>query len=466
MMRFVQHLLLLIFLASSLPVLTQSQSNVLSYEEYIGYLKEHHPIMKQANLRLTEGEATLLKARGGFDPKIEVDYDRKEFKGTEYWDILNTTFKIPTWYGLEFRAGFEQNTGNFLNRQLSGTEDGLYSAGVSLDLGKGFVINERMANLKKAKFFREQTKADRDVLLNNLIFEATKAYLDWMEAYNEERIYDSFLNNALQRFEGVKVRVNAGDIAAIDSTEARITYRNRLLNLEAARLKRLQKALKASTFLWLEDVPLEIQENVIPEMPSMELLETSLNLINTEDIDALIASHPKLRSMDEKIKGLEVDRSLKRNKLLPTLRLEYNFLTEETDNLNTINTGEYKGGLTFRLPLFLRKERGDVRLANVKLNGANLDRMNTSLVLQNKIVAANQEVSSLERQRTLITDIVTDYRTLVSAEERKFELGESSLFLINSREQKLIEASLKENNLQIKSLKALAKLYNAIGISI
>ena len=58
-----------------------------------------------------------------------------------------------------------------------------------------------------------------------------------------------------------------------------------------------------------------------------------------------------------------------------------------------------------------------------------------------------------------------DYRTLVAAEERKFSLGESSLFLINSREQKLIDASLKENEITVKRLEAIATLYNVLGIS-
>ena len=52
-----------------------------------------------------------MKARGGFDPKIEVDYDRKEFKETEYWDRLNATFKIPTYFGIELKGNFEQNEG-------------------------------------------------------------------------------------------------------------------------------------------------------------------------------------------------------------------------------------------------------------------------------------------------------------------------------------------------------------------
>ncbi|MGA9270202.1 MAG: transporter, partial [Lutimonas sp.] len=65
----------------------------LSLSEYLGYVKSFHPVVKQANLVINEGEAKLLKARGAFDPKLEVDMDRKEFKNTDYYDKLNAAFK-------------------------------------------------------------------------------------------------------------------------------------------------------------------------------------------------------------------------------------------------------------------------------------------------------------------------------------------------------------------------------------
>jgi outer membrane protein TolC len=115
--------------------------------------------------------------------------------------------------------------------------------------------------------------------------------------------------------------------------------------------------------------------------------------------------------------------------------------------------------------LFLRKERGDVKLASLKLADANFERVSTSLNLQNKITAVSAEIRSLETQNNLIKDIVKDYRTLLEAEERKFTLGESSLFLINSREQKLIDVQLKENELIVKQLSATASLFNTLGIA-
>ena len=48
---------------------------------------------------------------------------------------------------------------------------------------------------------------------------------------------------------------------------------------------------------------------------------------------------------------------------------------------------------------------------------------------------------------------------LLRGEERKFELGESSLFIINSREAKLIESQVKEIVLENKLLGAKSELY-------
>jgi outer membrane protein TolC len=43
----------------------------------------------------------------------------------------------------------------------------------------------------------------------------------------------------------------------------------------------------------------------------------------------------------------------------------------------------------------------------------------------------------------LYRETVANYQRLLDAELRKFSIGESSIFLINSRENKLIDAQLK-----------------------
>ena len=60
--------------------------------------------------------------------------------------------------------------------------------------------------------------------------------------------------------------------------------------------------------------------------------------------------------------------------------------------------------------------------------------------------------------------MVANYERLLQAEDRKFSYGESSLFLINSRERALIDARLKANEVQNKYLMAQAKLFQVLAI--
>lgn len=444
----------------------QEGAEVLGFQEYMAFVKQFHPIAKQANLTLTLAEANLLKSRGGFDPKLEVDYDRKRFKGTEYYDRLNAAFKIPTWYGIELKGQFEQNEGDFLNPAETVPTDGLYSAGVSVSLARGLWIDERMATLRRARFFARQGQADRDLLVNQILYDAAAAYFDWLQAYKDYLVFEQFRDNARLRFDGIRQSALAGDRAAIDTVEARIAVQNRELSLEQAGVQYRKASLDLAAFLWMEDnVPVELQEGVLPDLePSAEVARTLQ--IEGWLMDSLaLEEHPKLRSLEFKIQGLEVDKRLKVNQLLPQIDVEYNFLTETPEFIRSFETQEYKGGITFRMPLFLRKERGALRMARAKLQEAQFERDNARVSIRNKIAGIFNELESFDRQNLLIGQIVQDYERMLQAEERKFSFGESSIFLINTRERSLIDARLKANAVQNKYLMTQAGLFQVLGIN-
>nr|WP_244267772.1 TolC family protein [Nonlabens ulvanivorans] len=439
-------------------------STQMSFREYMGFVKAHHPIAKQAQLLIDGGQANLLRSRGGFDPKIEVDYDRKEFKGTEYYDQLNAMFKIPTWYGVEFKAGVERNEGTFLDPSNTVPENGLYNAGVSVNLGQGFLINDRMATLRKAKIYNEQSIVDRDLLVNAVLYEAALAYFKWWQIHEEFKVYDQFYENAQIRFQAVKSSFQAGDKAAIDTVEAGIAAQNRALNREQARIQLVKQRLELSNFLWLNEVPVELQPNIVPQEDLNNEIDTTLEIYGFTLNEFTIENHPKLRSMNFKIDQLDIDRRLKANKLLPKLTLDYNFLSPEWNELNSFQTANYKGGITFSMPLFLRKERGDLRLAKIKIADAQYDLASSQLEIKNKVTSIFNELDSYNIQVNMITGIVESSQIMLTGEERKFELGDSSLFLINSREVKLIDSKLKEINTYKKLFISKANLFKSLAV--
>jgi outer membrane protein TolC len=124
----------------------------------------------------------------------------------------------------------------------------------------------------------------------------------------------------------------------------------------------------------------------------------------------------------------------------------------------------YRAGLSFSMPLFLRKERGDLKLAQIKLQDAEYDVLATSLAIENNVKTIFNEIDSYLLQNNITQEIEQDSRLMLTAEERKFELGDSSLFLINARETKLIEASLKKLEVGVKLLSSKARLFNSLAL--
>ena len=458
--------LVVLFLFIVGVVKAQENLSVLRFDEYLGYVKTYHPIVKQAQLGIDESQAKLMKARGAFDPKLELDYDRKKFKSSEYYDKLNASFKVPTWYGIELKANFEEAQGAFLNPENTLPQDGLYSAGISFSLAEGLIIDNRMASLKQAKLFKKQAQAERDISVNAIIFEAAMSYFDWLKAYNEMQVYDAFLINAQIRYEGVKQQVEVGETAAIDSVEARITVNNRKLNLEKAKVKYMKATLELSNYLWLEHtIPVELQPSVIPDITSKNIIDTTLEVSNLLTANFDVQNHPKLQALNYKYESLNIEKRLKANKLLPKINLEYNFLSQTPETINSFNTANYKSGLTMSFPLFLRKERGDLKLAKLKMQNVSYDMTRSRLNIQNKIKAIKKELESYVIQNDLTQLMINDYERLVQAEIRKFTLGESSLFLVNSRERKLIDAKLKAIALENRFFVTKALLFNSMAVN-
>ena len=83
--------------------------------------------------------------------------------------------------------------------------------------------------------------------------------------------------------------------------------------------------------------------------------------------------------------------------------------------------------------------------------------------LKNKIAAQQAEIKSLEKQKELIRLLVRDYETMLQSEDRLFSFGESSIFLINARENNLVAAQLAQITIENRVLESNAALYKIMG---
>ena len=78
--------------------------------------------------------------------------------------------------------------------------------------------------------------------------------------------------------------------------------------------------------------------------------------------------------------------------------------------------------------------------------------------------AGRVEINTLQNQITITNTLVEDYFKMLQSEERLFSFGESSLFLINSRENSLITSQISKINLENRYLNSFASLFKIMGI--
>jgi len=428
----------------------QESPPVLTQEAYFQWIQRYHPLVRQANLLTATSAAQLLEARGHFDPKLLSELSQKSFDGKNYYTLSESSFKIPTWYGLELKALFNTASGINVNAENTIPAAGQAVLGIKASLGQGLFIDERRAVLQKARILQNANEAERLDAINNILLEAAVAYWDWVKAYGQLQAIEQALRVSQQRLRNIAESYEAGDRPAIDTLETFIQVQNWNFEQNSAQLKYQNAALRLSNFLWYDEaVPLELETNVRP--PSPDTLRHQQILPRAEDLVQLSQSrHPQLRSYQFKLAQLAIDRKLALEALKPRLDLEYNLLGDGfrfgqygDGGLENLLLQNYKWGFTFSFPVFLRKERGKLELNRLKMMDTDLAILQKQLEISNKVRDAYNEWQNAQQQIVLYEDIVTNYQRLLDAEILRFQAGESSIFLINSREQKLIEAQMK-----------------------
>ncbi|PQA58606.1 hypothetical protein C5O19_02770 [Siphonobacter curvatus] len=448
------------------PVWAQDSVRIFSFADYADLILKYHPVVRQADLIPADARTELLQARGMFDPKLTSDFSRKEYKDKEYYNHWENTLKIPTWTGIDLKAGYDRNTGPYINPQYYTPDAGLVYAGLSVPLAQGLLIDARRSTLQQAKLLQNIAEADRQKVINKTMYDAAKTYWDWYFAYQQFRFTADGLNLADIRYRAVKQRVEIGDLAAIDSVQAKITVQERLASYQAALLEFQNTRLGISNNLWNENnEPVELPENAIPG--GVTIPEPT-----QEQLDELLArasrQHPDLIKLDFKLRQLDIERRFRQNQLLPTVNVNYNFIREPVAIGKSYDAGwwltnNYKVGAEVSFPLFLRKERGKLQQVRIKQADTQFDQQQTRRLITITVRQVFNEARALQQQAETQGQATANQLLLVRAEQQKFDIGESTLFLVNTQESKLIDMQIKTESLRAKYAKAWANSLYAAG---
>jgi len=437
---------LLCFIAQSFSF-GQDTIQVFNLEQFLLHVREHHPVAVVTNNQIEAANLYINQSKGSFDPVLFSGIDQKLYEGKTYYSTISTGLKIPTRIGVDLKAMSDWNRGTYLNPQNNVPASGLSYLGLEAQLGRGMFTDERRTQIRRAEIALEMSSTERQLALNELLYEAGQVFIHWQEQYAHFTLAQQGYAFAQLRFEQLITNATFGERAYIDTVEASAQLYLRKIELEQRSLQLTNARLSVENFLWEKgQFPLSLDDNVEPDQ--LELKAPRMQL------DDSLSAHPILTYYDWKLKDLDFERRLKLEQLKPQLSVNYNLLTPTPDLLSSnYSWSNYKWGANLYIPILLRKERNSLAITKLKIENTQLEQQLKLRDLRTKQLQIRNEWNTTVEQCSYALTISSRYNELAEAERVLFDTGESTLFLVNAREISFLSAQGKVYELLAKANK-------------
>lgn len=460
---FIVFLLALLFFVS--PLLAQSQrfyvtsSDSITIEQFLDVVLAANPASISADLENDVASATLRNAQGGFDPSFNLEYEYKTKDGAPTADVINAGLELPlsTLFGPKFIAKYKRGEGTRISNVDRTVGDGEASVGVKVPLLQGIFTDKRRASLAKATFRLDLAKANQREQQNELLRDASFAYWSWAEAYGQMDIARAVLDLAVVRYKGIAERALRGEAAPIDSVEALLEVEKRRGDFLKAERKAESATIKLSVFLWNQDgtpKPLTAMPTRLPQLPSVSAFQIQ------NDKRVALAQRPEIGQIEFEQRSASVDLAFNSEFQRPFIELSAEAMQYK---FSTIGVNDYRFGLTVSQPLLFREANSNVQLAEIKVRRTDLKR----LEVERKVLAnVDDAISAIERakERVEVAEREVQYANLVQeGERRKFQIGESTVLILNLRERATADAQNKLVEARADYLRAISDYLWATG---
>lgn len=425
-------------------------------------IDQHYPQVKIARLEIAKASGTFINARGKFDPSLEAS-TRSQPAGGYINNYGDTQLTIPTLYnGVKLFAGYRNGEGNwpiYYQNYLTNS-GGEYRAGLSLPLLRDRLIDKERTNLLTSAQSILMKQQDAESVKIKIYQEAIKAYWQWVEAGLQLKTFKDLLQLAKKRQKAIEQQAKQGDLPKIAVSEnlQQIIQREQLLNQG----QMIFEQAGVNLSLYYRDKkgnPLIPTEYVLP---SLNKASTSIAGINVP-----LAEHPGIKKLNNYANIMKLKRELARNELLPQLDAKaYTFKQYGTGGYPDLIPQAAMVGVSFKFPLFQRQAKGNLIQAQNELRQVTVEKKFLYEQLNNEfsnmligIKRSIQQVNLLKKELSLAQKV--QY-----GETKKFYEGDSTLFLVNQREQTTTQVQLNtlHAQVQLEELKARARFFTSTQI--
>lgn len=444
----------------------QSASTLFLLEDVLLRVQRNHPKLRSADLERRMASAKRLEKQGAFDPVISFDNDTQRYnsypeRGTAKQETLNDlSVGVLTRYGAKVSLNSNFHFGD-IKSPASGTGDsGSHFLGLSLPLLRGARINEKAAAERRAMIGEPLANAEFNQYRLALLLRASNSYWDWVTAKQRVIVNQDLLKLAEVRAKQIHERTDAGDLPRIDAVEASQEVQRRQEILFKTH-RELQKAtISISNYLWNDDGTDVIRPTIDQAPDTLPQPEALTNEDVQEAKIVAIKNRPELVQLALLKDINDIDLNLAKNQLLPIVDL---YAGPGIDTGAESIGPTFKAGVSVVVPLRNRTARGQIEQAKLKLQKLDFDQ---KALLQQVLLEVDDTVSELNMTYQRYDAANQAYRLakqLEEGERTRFELGDSTLFLVNQRERSTAEALIKLIDLQAEYQQAAVRLKAVTG---
>jgi cobalt-zinc-cadmium efflux system outer membrane protein len=422
---------------------TSEPPHPLMLDEVLDAALKAFPGLLAAEQRKQAAAGEYQTAEGGFDTTLKLQ-NRWSVAGIYENQNYDVNIEQPTPFGgTTFFGGWRRGTGDYpvYEGKSKTAEGGEVRIGVNIPLWRNREIDRRRASLQQAELGQLIASHEYDQALLELRRLATHRYWDWVLAGQRLRITERLLAIAEQRNDGILERVKAGDIPefeALDNQRAIIERRER--RVAAQRLLE-QSAIQLSLYLRGTDgEPLLPDSGQLP--PGFPEQEPAVETDLAENVQVAQTQRPELKRMGLQSRQTEIERDLQNNQRAPGVDLSVVGAQDMGQSKDKLNRDELYIGLNVDIPLQQRVAGGRAQVAAANLQRLKWERR----LLEDRVAAEVRDVLSAiaaARQRVALgRNQQKAARQLEEGEQSRFDLGESTLLVVNLREMAHGDAAL------------------------
>jgi len=334
------------------------------------------------------------------------------------------SLRLPNLFGTASQSFSNGNsidpiTSNYVTDQIHSTNIGINS---SMTLYQGNQLKNRIAQnellLNQSEFLIEETK-------NNISLSILENYLQILHAKEGIQIAENNLNSSEQEVERARARLDAGNIALSDYTEALSLAATNKYALINAKNNYQQYLITLKQLLELDPT----QDLEIKELDPNE--DFSITVYDKIDIySKALGILPEMNASELEIEIKEKDLSIAKGGYYPTLSLSGSVGTGYTsiansDFLDQFNVNfNQRLGLSLSVPIFNQnKTKNAVKTAQVGIEKAKLSQKSTEKEIYLKVETAYQNAISAQEQLIAAKSSMEAAAQSYALAQKKYELG-------------------------------------------